>query len=256
MSDRRAMLWRVFVAVVATLPALAGAQSDREKRAEAAQINSQLALTYMREGNLQAAREKVDKALKQNPRTPETQMAAGFVYDRLGEDKKAARHFAEAVRLGGKDNPDILNNAAVFECRKGDRKQGIEYFLRAAQSPLYRTPEAAYTNAGFCARADGRAEEAERYFRQALAIRPNLADPLFQLADLFVEQGNLLQARGFLQRYNAVAPASPASLWLGYRIESGLQDAVVAADYARRLKTEFPTSVETGKLFEAERQTP
>ena len=122
----------------------------------------------MKQDNLRAAREKADKALEQNSRSPEVQMAAGFVYDRLGEDKKAGTHFEQAVKLGGKDNPDVLNNAGAFQCRKGDRKRGEELFLQAAQSPLYRTPEVAYVNAGNCARADGRPKEAEGYFRQAL----------------------------------------------------------------------------------------
>jgi type IV pilus assembly protein PilF len=255
MSRRPAVARAWVLLIAALLPGMASADSSqRQKISEAAKTNAELALAYMREGDLKSAREKIDKALKQDSRTAETQMAAGFVYDRLGEDRKAARFFSEAVRLGGKDNPDVLNNAAVFECRKGSKKQGVEYFLRAAKSPLYRTPEVAYANAGFCAREDGRPEEAEQYFRQAIGIRPTLADPLYQLADLSLETGKLLQARAFMQRYNAAAAASPASLWLGYRIESGLQDPVAAGDYARRLRTEFPTSAETGKLLEAERQ--
>jgi type IV pilus assembly protein PilF len=150
----------------------------------------------------------------------------------------------------------VLNNAAVFQCRKGDRKRGEELFLQAASSPLYRTPEVAYTNAGQCARADGRLEDAERYYRQALAIRPTLTDPLLQLAEIKQETGVGLQARAFVQRYHEAAPATSASLWLGYCIERDLEDPVAAEDYARRLRMQFPTSVETGQLLEQERKTP
>lgn len=239
--------------LVAAQPA-AAAQQPVDK-VKAAQVNAELAITYMKQGNLKAAREKADRALQQNSRSPEVQMAAGFIYDRLGEDRKAAGHFEQAVKLGGKDNPDVLNNAAVFQCRKGDRKRGVELFLQAAASPLYTTPEVAFTNAGLCAREDGRTEDAERYYRQALAIRPNLPDPLLQLADLQLESGKTLQARAFVQRYHEAAAAGPASLWLGYRIERELGDDAAAEEYARRLRMEFPTSVEAGQLLDVERKT-
>jgi type IV pilus assembly protein PilF len=226
-------------------------QSDREK---AAAINAELAITYMKQDNLRAAREKADKALEQNSRSPEVQSAAGFVYDRLGEDKKAGAHFDQAVKLGGKDNPDFLNNAAVFQCRKGNKKRGEELFLQAAASPLYRRPEVAFANAGHCARADGRPKDAERYFREALARNPNMPDPLLSLADIQHEAGNDMQARAFVQRYHEAAPATAQSVWLGYRIERGAGDGAAAEEYARRLRMEFPTSAEAAQLFEQERK--
>jgi type IV pilus assembly protein PilF len=182
-------------------------------------------------------------------------MTAGFIYDRLGEDKKAASHFEHAVKYAGKDNPDALNNAAVFQCRKGDKKRGEELFLQAAASPLYRTPEIAYMNAGNCARADGRPKDAERYFRQALALRPTMADPLLQLAVIQHDAGNNMQARAFVQRYHDAGTATAQSIWLGYRIERDQGDAAAAEDYARRLRMEFPTSVEAGQLSDEERKT-
>lgn len=233
----------------------AGAQTTPTDRAKAAEINAELAITYMKQDNLRAAREKVDKALQQNSRSAQVQMAAGFVYDRLGEDRKAGAHFEQAVKLGGKDNPEVLNNAAVFQCRKGDRKRGEQLFLQAAASPLYRTPEVAFANAGRCARADGRPQDAERYFRQALARRPNMPDPLLALADIQHAAGNQLQARAFVQRYHDAAAATAQSLWLGYRIERGAGDMAAAGDYSRRLRMEFPTSAEAAELFELERTT-
>lgn len=256
MSRRASLL--LLIALLAGIAPVAGAQQSmtREQRKQAAEINAQLAITYLKQGDLASARDKIDRALQQFPKTAETQMVAGFVYDRLGEERKAQGYFEEAVKLAGKDNPDVLNNAAVFECRKGNKKRGVEYFLRAAESPLYKTPEAAYTNAGHCARANGDAKDAERYFRQALAIKPNLPDPLLQMANLQLENGNALQARAFLQRYQDVAPASAASLWLGCRIERSLGDGAAADEYARRLRKDFPTSVEADELFKSERAGP
>ena len=244
----------VVAAVLSLCAPVAGAQEKQSDREKAAAINAELAITYLKQDNLRAAREKADKALEQNPRSVEAQMAAGFVYDRLGEDKKAGAHFEQAVKLGGKDNPDVLNNAAVFQCRKGIKKRGEELFLQAAASPLYRMPEVAFANAGHCARADGRPKDAERYFRQALARNPNMPDPLLSLADIQHEAGNNMQARAFVQRYHEAAPATAQSVWLGYRIERDAGDATAAEEYARRLRMEFPTSAEAAQLFEQERK--
>jgi type IV pilus assembly protein PilF len=238
-------------ALLATAPVGADDPNSKKSKTQAAEINTQLALAYMRENNLSAARDKIEKALAQNPNTAETQMAAGFVYDRLGDRKKAGSHYESAARLG-KDNPDVLHNVAVHLCRTGDYKRGEQYLLQAATSPLYRTPAVAYTNAGRCARADKRPGDAEKYFRQALTINPRQPDALLQMAEITQESGSGLQARAFLERYTAVAPATPATLWLGRTIELGLGDTEQAGRYAQRLKNEFPNATETGQLYDSE----
>jgi type IV pilus assembly protein PilF len=240
------------VSSLGTVAVASDSEMSHKQREEAAQANTQLALAYMREGDLATARDKLEKALEQNPDTPQTQMAAGFLYDRLGEDKKADAAFQRALKLSRND-PMVLNNYAAFLCRKGDKKEGEAYFLQAAANPLYRTPEVAYSNAGRCARADGRPQDAEKYFRKALTYKEDQLDALFQMADLEHELGNDLQARAFLERYAATAPVSAASLWLAYRIERGLGDDQQARRAADRLKKDFPMSPEMSLLQEAER---
>ena len=183
-------------------------------------------------------------------------MAAGFIYDKLGEQKKAGHHFEQAIKLSGNANPDVVANAAVFFCMNGEPKRGETYLLQAAASPLNQRPDVAYTNAGRCARDDKRPQDAEQSFRNALAINPQQPDALFQMAGLAQDSGNGLQARAFLERYTAVAPVTSAMLWLGRSIELGLGDAEQAARYAQRLKDEFPTSPEASLLYDAERARP
>ena len=243
----------VVVVLVAAWPVPACAQSAKAQREQAAEINTELALAYMREGDLASARDKIEKALQQNGRKAKTQMAAGFIYDRLQDQRKANSHFEQAVRLG-KDDPDVLNNAAVYFCRTGEYKRGEQFLLKAAASPLYKTPAAAYVNAGRCARSDGRASDAEKHFRKALALDPKQPDALLQMAELAQSGGNGLQARAFLERYTAVAPASASSLWLGRSIELTLGDAEQAQRYASRIKNEFPMSPEAGRLFDEEQR--
>lgn len=225
---------------------------NSKQRMEAAEANTQLAIAYMREGDLVTARAKLERALSQDPNLATTQMTAGFLYDRLGDTEKADGHFERAMKLG-KDDPIIMNNYAAFLCRKGDKKRGEALFLQAATSPLYRTPAVAYANAGRCARADGRPKDAEKYFRQALAIQADQRDALYQMAELYFETGNYLQARAFLDRYQSSAEVSAGSLWLDYRIERAMGDYEQANASAARLKRDYALSPEVGLLLEAER---
>ena len=248
-----------FVVVALAFCLLPRAHADdpntRDSKTQAASINTQLALAYMRDNKLAAAKEKIDKALQQHAGTADTQMAAGFIYDRLGDKAKASKHYEQAARLA-KDNPDVLQNVGVHLCRTGEYKRGEQLLVQTAQSALYRTPAVAYTNAGRCAREGSRPQDAERYFRQALSINPKQPDALLQMAELTQTAGSDLQARAFLERYTAVAPVTSATLWLGRSIELGLGDAAEAAKYSQRLKKEFPDSVETGKLYDAEHAKP
>ncbi len=221
---------------------------------DAAQYNTQLGFNYLRSGNLPEAKVKIERALEQNPRYAMAHVAAGLLYDQLGEAKKADGHFSRAVALEG-DNPEILNNYAVFLCRNNQPEKGQRYFLKAATNPLYRTPEAAYFNAGTCARSGGNLQQAEQHFRRALDIRPDFPGPLLQMADIEYRSERFLSARAFLERFLAAASANPDSLWLGVRIERALGNAALADQYAERLKREYPMSVQTRELLESERNT-
>lgn len=252
---------RVFVAALAVSVLASGwastarAESAKEQRNQASEINTELALAYMREGDLASARDKIEKALQQNSRTAKTQMAAGFIYDRLQDKRKANNHFEQAVRLG-KDDPDVLNNAAVYFCRTGEYKRGEQYLIEAADSALNRSPDVAWSNAGRCAKADGRTKDAEQHYRKALALNPKQPEALLQLAEIALGNGNGLQARAFLERYAAVGPVTASTLMLGHRIETSLGDTEQARRYALRIKDEFPTSAEASQLFDEAQPRP
>lgn len=241
---------------VSSVPNDPGAQASSRPPSrdleQAAIYNTQLAVDALRKNNLQEAKDKITRALDQDPRNAEVQSAAGLIYERLGEDRTADGHFSRALSLAPQ-NPSIQNNYAVYLCRKGNAERGQKLFLEAAANPLYRTPEAAYVNAGTCARGAGNNEQAEQHFRKALGLNPRNAEALIQMADLELAAGNHLPARAFLERYLAVTPATAQSLWLGVRLERAMGNAQAATTYADRLKSQFPTSIETRQLLDSER---
>jgi type IV pilus assembly protein PilF len=213
----------------------------------AARLNAQLAVAYLRQGELAVAQEKIDKALGQNAHDASVQMSAGLVYERLQQPDKADRFYAAALHLEP-HNPDMQNMYAVFQCRRGHYAESLKLFEQAAKNPTYTTPEVAYANEGVCARGAKDLPRAEELFRKALAIRADYPDALLQLADLTFERGAGLAARGLLDRYFNVSPASPEALFLAVRIERSLGDAQGADRYRSQLQKDFPHSEQARQL--------
>lgn len=213
---------------------------------EAAGVNLQLAVEYMKMDNLPVAREKMERALRQDPRSATIQATAGVLYERLGDDALAEKHYALGARLGRND-PNVQNTYAGFLCRKHKVAEGEKLFLEVARNPLYQVPEVAYTNAGVCVR-ESAPDRAENYFEQALVIRPNHGEALLQLGDLQLARGDALAASTAVHRFLGGNKPTPEVYWLGVRAERKAHDSVAAADYAHKLLTEFPTSEQAQML--------
>ena len=244
----------LFGVVVGLFGCQSNSQVSKPQPDRAAEINLELGIEHFKKGNLSEAKNKIDKSLEQNSRNARAQAAAGLLYDRLGESKKAENHFERAMSLEPKD-PDIANNYSTFLCKSGNYEKGEKVALQAATNPLYKTPEIAYVNAGSCARAAGELERAEQNYRKALAARPRFGNALYELTDIKLTQKDYLSARGFYQRYMETSRTSPGTLWFCVRIERGLNNTPVANNCAQRLRNEYPSSPETRALNESERKS-
>jgi len=220
----------------------------------AAAYNAQLGIAYLQKNQVSEAREKIDRALKQDPNNPVVQTAAALLYDRMGEVDRADRHYANVVRLKLKD-PEALNNHGVFLCRNKRATAGEKLFVEAAASPLNRNPEVAYTNAAMCARNDGRLDDAQRYFEQALSVRSSYSEAMEQLAELHLSRNKPEEARAYVLRLLGAKPVRPQALWLAVRVERALGNTGAADTYAKRLKAEYPSAEQTRALIASERKS-
>ncbi|MGH8266658.1 MAG: type IV pilus biogenesis/stability protein PilW [Steroidobacteraceae bacterium] len=223
------------------LSACATSSEHTANEHEAAADNAQLGIQYMNQGNLALAKLKLDRALAEDPNNANVHSARGMLFEHLRQLDKADEEFRKALRLAPQD-PDVINNYAVYLCQNGRTDEGVKRFLQAAHNPLYGTPAAAYTNAGVCLRAAKRDDEARANFNSALQVRPSDAEATFQLATLEFQHGELPAARsrvdGFVGTYNE----TPDLLLLGVRVARAQHDRVAAQRYERRLKLDFPQS--------------
>jgi type IV pilus assembly protein PilF len=214
---------------------------------EAATANLNLAVEYMRTGDMETALEKLDRAYDADPNYYFTHNIYGLLYQRLGRPELAEKHFKRAIALNSTDSGS-KNNYGLFLCQNKRFAEAEQVFLSAAANPLYETPEVAWSNAGTCALMNGQIDAAERHFRQALTLNPEVPAALIQMAELSFTQQNFLSARGYLQRYQAVARHTPVSLLLGIRIERQLGDKNAVSSYELLLRNTFPDSAESKQI--------
>lgn len=212
-----------------------------DKEHDAARINLQLGVGYLQQGNLAVAKEKLERSLAEDPSDPEIHGALALFDERLGNSKEADKEFRKALRLAP-DDPSMLNNYAVYLCSHERADEGVRVFEQAASNPLYRTPWAAYTNAGVCLRAAHRDADAMQRFNRALQSNPSYAEAVFQASTLDLEARRYAEARRRIDIYLLTNPATPDLLLLGWRCAGSQGDTAAQAAYGGRLSKDFPNS--------------
>lgn len=214
---------------------------------EAARVNMQLGVEYMRKQEMDLALIKLKRAVEQDPELVAAQSSIAYVYASTGQSAQAEKHYRKALALDP-DDASVRNNFGVFLCGQGKITEAQRYFVEAATSKSYPTPEAAWTNAGVCARRQPDLEAAERYLREALKLNPKFPDALAQMAWITYQKKDYWRVRAFLQRYEAASQPTPETLWLGAMTERQLGDGDTARKYEMRLKREFPESEQAANL--------
>jgi type IV pilus assembly protein PilF len=177
-----------------------------------------------------------------------------LLYDRLDDQKRADEYYRSALRLAP-GNPDMSNNYAVYLCKRGRFEEGVKLFEDVATNRLYRTPEAAFTNAGVCYRTAKRLPEAERSFQRALQARPNYSEAALQLTDLYLERGRVPEARTQVEQFLNSFTATPDMLLVGVRVMRAAGDRLAEERYARKLRLEFPNTPQARALAEVQRRS-
>lgn len=214
---------------------------------QASRDNMQLGVAYMRQGNLALAKEKLERAEKQDPKSHEVQWVMATLAEQLKDPAEAGRRYQAALRLAP-DNPELTNTYAVFLCRSGDTDRSLPLFDQAIRNPLYSTPWAAATNAAVCLRSAKRAAEAVPYLQGALAKLPVFVDAVVELADTQISLGKPADARATVDGFLAFNRKSPDVLLLGVRAALAQGDRAAADNYARLLRRDFPSAPQAGLL--------
>ncbi|MDB5987597.1 MAG: pilW [Nevskia sp.] len=241
------VLLGVLVAACVTVRPPGGLEPSKPNLPEAARDNTALGVGYLREGRLDLALEKLRRAVEQDPSYAAAHSTLAVAYAQRGDNDLAESEYRRALELG--NDPAVRNNFGVFLCGVGKTAEAERYFMQAARNHDYPTPEAAWANAGVCARKAGDAARANADFREALRINPDFADALAPLATQAYAAHDYLQAQALLQRYERVAQPTAQMLALGAGTQHALGHADAARAYELKLIRNFPDSEETAQLL-------
>ncbi len=212
---------------------------------DAAELNVQLAVGYIQRKQYTPARDKLEKAIQQNPDNVDAYKTLAYLYALLGLKDKAETMYDEALDLNP-DDSDLLNSYGAFLCSNGKLDEAQEKFKAAYSNPFYEALYLAESNAGSCYIKQGEYKKAEALLRKSLRVQPKLPGSLISMAEVGVKTERYLMARAYIQRYHAVEQPSPESLWIQIQAEKALGAHDHYMKYARQLINKFPDSDEAG----------
>lgn len=229
--------------VAGLLAACVAVNPEKTRDEEASDVNTEMGVGYMEQDNFELASEKLLKALRQNPNSVKANYVYAILQDELDQKELAELHYRKATELDPK-NSEAANNFGAFLCRNGRELESEQYFLKAVNNPLYRTPEFAYTNAGICLLKVNQTEAGKDYLRKALTARSDFGPALLALADVLQKEGDFTGAKVYIDLYLLTNRVTARSLWLAITNTLELDIEGEVEELARRLETDFPDSPE------------
>jgi type IV pilus assembly protein PilF len=213
-----------------------------------AEVHTALASENIARGNLNVALSETQLAIKDDSTYAQAYNMQGLVYMELREDVSARAAFDRALSLDP-NNPEVLNNVGWFLCTRDETDRALKMLRRAAADPLYPTPEKAYLSLGLCMRRLHKDDDAEKYLRRAVAIRPNLIGGLYNLAAIGYERREYKDSDAYMTRYMRLTPNPPLeALVLAARIARANKDDATAQSYLLQMRRRFPDAPQLQEL--------
>lgn len=248
----RTLMMVGLLALVAQLGGCAsGATLDkRESMRESAEINAEMGLRYMLDGNSELAHDKLERALSQNPRSVTANHYMADLYRRLEDYERADSYFRRAMDYADNKDDALFNNYGVYLCDRGRFDEARQQFERVLKNPVYRDRDQVYENIALCLMRKPDKVVAESYFRKALEVNPKLPKSLSNMVTLSFENKNYLSSRAYLQRYLEVRKHTSGTLWTGIQVEQQLGDKNAVSSYSLQLLRLYPDSDEARQLRE------
>ena len=203
----------------------------------------QLGIGYLQQGNTGRAKSPLKKALELDSSNADAHAALALVFQQEMESELADEHFRKALSARS-DDTRILNNYGGFLYEQKRYPEAKVRFEQAAKDNLYQERARIFENLGMTALMMKQREEAKGYFERALRIDARQVRALLEMAEMFYEDKNYVQARAYYDRYVAVAQENARSLLLGSRLATIYEDRDKAASLGLQLKRLYPGTPE------------
>jgi type IV pilus assembly protein PilF len=177
---------------------------------------------YMQEGNLTAALQELQKAEAKYPDDHELQYDLGLIYYNRERYDEAISHYQKAIALKENYGP-ALNSLGNAYAAKKDWDKAIYYYNKVIGDILYGTPHFALTGLGYAYYNKGELERSEKYYLQALEVKPEFVKALQGLAQTYIAMGRIPQA---VEKLEKAVDIEPDSALLRFQLAKAYQLAL------------------------------
>lgn len=207
----------------------------------AAKTRVKLAIVYLRNDNMQAAKENLDKALSYQPNDANVLRVFAYYYQRVNENESAENYYKKSLRIDSKD-ADTYNNYGTFLCALARYEEAEDAFLTAIKQTSYTNVASTYENAALCAEKAKNDDKALFYYQYALSHSPNKSYINLSLAKINIDNKDYPNAYLNLFNYQKKSKVTAESLWQWIRLSYATEKNVNLNKFAGQLLEQFPDS--------------
>jgi Flp pilus assembly protein TadD len=204
---------------------------------------------------IQAAKQALERAVKQAPKNPEYAYKLASVCLVLNQNEEAISYL-QRVESSGTTYPEIYYALARALRKAGNSGQAETYLKKFvdANSKVKKQTDQDREAGKFIALGEkeldqGNKVEARRLFLEALKIAPKDWSAHGYLAEMYLDSGELDQAYGHLVNMEEVEPDSVVGSYLMARYWSARKDFSQARNYAEQAKAIRPANAELRSLL-------
>jgi tetratricopeptide (TPR) repeat protein len=165
---------------------------------------------YYQEGRIEQASGQFQRVLRINPRSYRAFDNLGLCYESLGDSEMATRSFLTAIKLVESDAPEYdwaYANLANLLLEEGNAQKAFAAASQAADRNPYSARN--FYLGGKALAALGKNDLSANWLERSVALDPKYPEPLYLLARVYTQLGQLEKAQATLEKFRVVKAAAP-----------------------------------------------
>jgi len=190
------LAWTVFAFLIFGIVSCTANLELRKKQAE---DTRNLGEAYYNQGNYTAALGEFLKAKTLYTGDPYLQNDLGLTYMAMKKMDLAIKHFKKALEIKP-DYAPALNSLGTAYLNKKEWDTAIRYFKEVTENLLYATPHFALSNLGWAYYNKKEYALAEKFYLNALEIKPKFVNALVGLGKTYIAMNRSLEAVATLEK--------------------------------------------------------
>lgn len=223
-------------------------------------IKTQIAVEYIKNGDVDSAKNALDEAIKKDSNNAMAYMMMGVTYQLDGNPsslKQADAFFKKAISIEPQ-NAQIRNNYGQYLFVTENYKAAIVEFSLAANSLGYSGRDSAFSGIGYSYYNLQDMDLAQSSFISSLKINPNYPDSLLGVSEVFYNTGKVNEAATAYQDYENLISKEKRDakgLWLGIRLAHLNENFIEMNSLVSLLSEKYSRSKEYKSYLKQRRDT-